>query len=70
MYLCSITKQMSLDQTAVKTKARTKKGKTSSEIDIFWICTANGTGSLVPVQCMMNSPKYVEILEGKIFPFV
>lgn len=38
---------------------------------MFWgFFTANGTGSLVPVQGMMNSTKYIEILRRSIVPFM
>lgn len=38
---------------------------------MFWgFFTTNGTGSLVPVQGMMNSTKYIEILRHRIVPFM
>jgi hypothetical protein len=32
--------------------------------------TASGPGSLVPVDGMMNSSKYIEILKSRVLPFL
>jgi hypothetical protein len=70
IFLFKVTEQVSSDEAVMNQWERSIFSRLwNTYRKMFWgFFTESGTGSLVPVDGMMNSTKYIKILKSRVLP--